>query len=1156
MRTLERRALAAGAATQRRPGATMRVLGLALALLLCSCLSRLDLRPCRTDLDCELNGYCLHRDPGDIGHCVPAATFAGGDAGVADAGVAAAVSRYNEREPVGARTNETLASPEVLPLAPLVAQGTLGTSDGLHGDVDWYEVVLFGGVLYQLAVTPLPGSAAIPTFSLRGGDPLTAAYQPRGPLRVFAGGASRQVVVPVTGRYLLRVADVRNELAGAAILGGETFRYQLDLHEVSPLASPLGEGEWDEPVRLTEAGELAVHRLDLAAPRRLIVRAQGAASSPTPAEAPVLQLFRQAARSLELVASSEGLDRDGTGLDARLAELLPSGSYLLFVETRRLGGAATALDLAVRLTPPDREDEPNDTQATATPVSLAAGAITGQLGAPVGGVGDVDYLRFDALAGERWQLTLTAGDALRPKLTIVDPAGRALASQENLPRAPTTSLEWVAPMTGRYALRVEDVRGAQRPAGDDSAFAYTLSARPLAQTPLLLGTLSAVPETLAAERLESPGSTAWYRFLAPPGKGLLRVEVTPVGAPWEPEVLVLMADGASPVGTAETAPSERFVVDGEYWLGVRDLRGRGGVGYRLEASWAPLRDVLVAGGRPQDASPLELPARVVTATKSVGETWFSADFPAGVLIDTETRAGTLEGTPVDTRLELYDAALRLLAADDNGGRAPFSRVRGFAVPRRGRYYLRLDAAAGEGGDVVLAMDARACDASGGARRPAASGDLVFNEVVWRPEDGADLNGDERASASEDAFVELVNRSAEVLDVGGVSLRDSNSDCDPSGRHVLFTFPCGTLVPAGGAAVVFGGGTPYGSFGGSRVFVSTYPTRCRLHLEPAGDTLRLVGTDALELARFTMRPGADCASGACDCAGPACARRPDGTGAFVPAEPTPGAGFEGQPLGPPPPAHDLCESAAPLTPGVQRSDSAATATDNDSGTCGAGGAELVYWFDLAQTSDVELSAPGATALWVRDTCGRTEHRELGCSTSQILRLPELPGDAQSPRRYYVFVEAPGAFELRLTTTLPTAPVPNDRCAVGRELVVGETLLAQTTAGATDDYAAPRSCGALPDSLPGPDVAYRLRLRAGEAVELTVEPEWPFDPALVLARDCTTRETQCLAATDLGGSGEPETLRFQAPSSGDYYVIVDTYRPGGTGRFALSARAVQP
>ena len=127
---------------------------------------------------------------------------------------------------------------------------------------------------------------------------------------------------------------------------------------------------------------------------------------------------------------------------------------------------------------------------------------------------------------------------------------------------------------------------------------------------------------------------------------------------------------------------------------------------------------------------------------------------------------------------------------------------------------------------------------------------------------------------------------------------------------------------------------------------------------------------------------------------------------------------------------------------------------------------------------------------------------------------------------------------------------------RTATLSASGLFSTTAGATDDYAAPRSCGALPDSLPGPDVAYRLRLRAGEAVELTVEPEWPFDPALVLARDCTTRETQCLAATDLGGSGEPETLRFQAPSSGDYYVIVDTYRPGGTGRFALSARAVQP
>ena len=92
--------------------------------------------------------------------------------------------------------------------------------------------------------------------------------------------------------------------------------------------------------------------------------------------------------------------------------------------------------------------------------------------------------------------------------------------------------------------------------------------------------------------------------------------------------------------------------------------------------------------------------------------------------------------------------------------------------------------------------------------------IVINEFLADPAADApgDANGDGIRDSSDDEFVELVNVSGADLDVSGWSISDA--------VQVRHTFPTGSIIPAGCSAVVFGGDTPTGSFGGAVVQIAS------------------------------------------------------------------------------------------------------------------------------------------------------------------------------------------------------------------------------------------------------------------------------------------------------------------------------------------------
>lgn len=131
--------------------------------------------------------------------------------------------------------------------------------------------------------------------------------------------------------------------------------------------------------------------------------------------------------------------------------------------------------------------------------------------------------------------------------------------------------------------------------------------------------------------------------------------------------------------------------------------------------------------------------------------------------------------------------------------------------------------------------------------------LVINEVLYDPSDvglAGDANGDGRTDKYEDGFIELVNTLRFSQDMSGFTVSDLNIATNTA--NVRYTFPSGTVLPAGKALVLFGGGTPSGSFGGSQVLLVGNPAGLSMNnsgekiqlADPLGNVVLTFDSDAL------------------------------------------------------------------------------------------------------------------------------------------------------------------------------------------------------------------------------------------------------------------------------------------------------------------------
>jgi hypothetical protein len=125
---------------------------------------------------------------------------------------------------------------------------------------------------------------------------------------------------------------------------------------------------------------------------------------------------------------------------------------------------------------------------------------------------------------------------------------------------------------------------------------------------------------------------------------------------------------------------------------------------------------------------------------------------------------------------------------------------------------------------------------------ATAGDLVINELLADATVDGDPNGDGSTDAVEDEFIEIANASGVSVDLGGVTIVENDwSTYLP--RH---TFAEGTLLPAGGAVVVFGGGDVSAMSAANVQFFTADNddpgTPYGLSLLDAGETVKLMAAD--------------------------------------------------------------------------------------------------------------------------------------------------------------------------------------------------------------------------------------------------------------------------------------------------------------------------
>ena len=121
--------------------------------------------------------------------------------------------------------------------------------------------------------------------------------------------------------------------------------------------------------------------------------------------------------------------------------------------------------------------------------------------------------------------------------------------------------------------------------------------------------------------------------------------------------------------------------------------------------------------------------------------------------------------------------------------------------------------------------------------------LMINEILADPPAGYDADGDGTAGAVSDEFVELINAGTAALDLSGGSISD--------GERIRGVFAPGTVVPAGGVLVVFGGGVP-------RLMGIHTVSFGPLQLNNGGDTVtvRTAGGALLATAAFGSEGGRD------------------------------------------------------------------------------------------------------------------------------------------------------------------------------------------------------------------------------------------------------------------------------------------------------------
>jgi hypothetical protein len=151
-------------------------------------------------------------------------------------------------------------------------------------------------------------------------------------------------------------------------------------------------------------------------------------------------------------------------------------------------------------------------------------------------------------------------------------------------------------------------------------------------------------------------------------------------------------------------------------------------------------------------------------------------------------------------------------------------------------------------------------------------------------------------------------------------------------------------------------------------------------------------------------------------------------------------------------------------------------------------------------------------------------------------------------------------ISLIATGASAPVSPSAVAAGGDTCASPTLISSlpfndsgNTTGAADDIRLTGCSGFL--STPGPDLIYTFTVFPGNNLTFTLTTtDQSYDPAIYIRSVCAQTTDACVAHSDSGNTGQPETIMVSGLTPGTYYFYVDSLYSvdeiGGSGAYSLS------
>ena len=553
---------------------------------------------------------------------------------------------------------------------PFEARGAVGTVDE-PGDVDFYsfEIDRPTHVLVRLTAAPSLWAGAI----IAGMD-LGNSNVFRAEIAADVGVSSdREIFLPFPGRYSIVVSDARNFIEMQTDVGGEGLQYVASVSALPlPEAEPM---ELDAPgVTTAYDGVVRVYEVDVTDIDAIRATSVGMGTEPNAFVFPSLVLYDpDTDESLALNAPSQG----ATTMTGTLAIKLLDRQRLWIIDDfaqRILAGQTTVsvaqADLRAEL---ESTNTPADTRADDVPWLDVGQQIDATIGQPRPGPdGDDDLFFFATQPGEMIRVTVSAGGSqMVPYVELIhwsEQLGFPISAHESgtigVGEDGIVELLMTADAAGEVGVRIqhEPNRFSPSPVGG-GAYSYSVTVEEVPAMPTNIGVVPG-----AADLSFGFGRGGLVSFDGSAGDILTVAEDSALFTQMriiDPTTWKVIADG----GSAITFGPQ---VDGEYWVDVIDIIGRGTGMTPLTLSVAPLT-----------ADPLgPLPATATGVLDMTPRHIYSFDATAGQKFDIRVNAPSFFAA-----IDIFDSDFQQL-----GGR--FFEDRQFVAPADGEYIVGVSSSGG------------------------------------------------------------------------------------------------------------------------------------------------------------------------------------------------------------------------------------------------------------------------------------------------------------------------------------------------------------------------------------------------------------------------------------------------------------------------------